>query len=53
MCDNCGKIFNYKSSLKLHIATHSIEKPHICIHCDRGFSNKKDLKRHIAIHSSR
>uniref|UniRef100_A0A8C5H4T2 C2H2-type domain-containing protein n=1 Tax=Gouania willdenowi TaxID=441366 RepID=A0A8C5H4T2_GOUWI len=50
-CLFCGKIFNYMSSLKVHIRRHSGEKPFSCSVCGKRFAQKTYLKLHQRVHS--
>lgn len=50
-CLFCGKIFNYLSSLKVHVRRHSGEKPFSCSVCAKRFAQKTYLKLHQRVHS--
>lgn len=50
-CLFCDKIFNYLSSLKVHIRRHSGEKPYNCTVCGKRFAQKTYLKLHQRVHS--
>ncbi|KAJ9110822.1 hypothetical protein QFC22_006679 [Naganishia vaughanmartiniae] len=51
-CDHCGKSFSRPSSLKIHIYSHTGEKPYKCTwpDCTRSFSVQSNLKRHAKVH---
>lgn len=50
-CLFCGRVFNYLSSLKVHIRRHSGEKPYNCTVCGKRFAQKTYLKLHQRVHS--
>ncbi|QRW20874.1 C2H2 zinc finger [Rhizoctonia solani] len=47
-CQYCGKRFNRPSSLKIHVNTHTGEKPYKCTFpsCGRRFSVMSNMRRH-------
>lgn len=47
-CKTCNKSFSRPSSLKIHMHSHTGEKPHVCPHkgCHRTFSVRSNMKRH-------
>ena len=51
VCEVCGKLCRNKSTLILHMRTHTKEKPYICNVCDRAFTSNKGLNEHKRIHN--
>ena len=48
-CDNCGKSFVHKYSLKTHVETiHEKSKSFKCNVCNKNFTQKGNLVKHIA-----
>ncbi|TFK44418.1 hypothetical protein BDQ12DRAFT_672961 [Crucibulum laeve] len=52
-CSYCGKGFNRPSSLKIHLNSHTGEKPFICPveSCGRSFSVLSNMRRHARVHT--
>ncbi|CUA73171.1 hypothetical protein RSOLAG22IIIB_05171 [Rhizoctonia solani] len=52
-CQYCGKRFNRPSSLKIHVNTHTGEKPYQCTFpsCGRRFSVMSNMRRHSRVHN--
>lgn len=46
VCDICGKIFPFESSLKLHFKKHSEVRPFICNVCGKSYKHKANLTGH-------
>lgn len=53
-CSLCPKKFMRPSSLKIHVYSHTGEKPFNCSHpgCRRKFSVQSNMRRHLRVHSN-
>lgn len=51
-CSICNKVFNRPSGLKIHMHTHTGEKPFTCEwpNCNKRFSVRSNMLRHLKIH---
>nr|CAD7395785.1 unnamed protein product [Timema cristinae] len=45
-CQYCGRAFSRWNALRLHIRTHTGEKPYVCEVCNRAFAQKGDMRKH-------
>ncbi|CAO3633872.1 unnamed protein product [Mucor hiemalis] len=54
ICSLCPKKFMRPSSLKIHIYSHTGEKPFNCSYpgCRRKFSVQSNMRRHLRVHSN-
>ncbi|KIP10881.1 hypothetical protein PHLGIDRAFT_64854 [Phlebiopsis gigantea 11061_1 CR5-6] len=52
-CSWCGKGFTRPSSLKIHMNTHTGERPYVCPFegCGRSFSVQSNMRRHARVHT--
>ncbi|KAI8641666.1 hypothetical protein BD408DRAFT_313876, partial [Parasitella parasitica] len=52
-CKKCFKDFSRPSSLRIHVLSHTGEKPHVCPRpdCGRRFSVQSNMRRHLKVHS--
>ncbi|ORZ01045.1 hypothetical protein BCR43DRAFT_406057, partial [Syncephalastrum racemosum] len=53
ICDYCTRSFPKPSALKIHIYTHTGEKPYSCDKpgCNKAFSCASNLRRHLKTHN--
>ncbi|CAO3589425.1 unnamed protein product [Absidia cylindrospora] len=51
-CTYCQKGFSRPSSLRIHVYSHTGEKPFTCpeLNCGRSFSVQSNMRRHIRVH---
>ena len=51
-CSICHKVFNRPSGLRIHMHTHTGEKPFVCEwkNCGKRFSVRSNMLRHMLIH---
>jgi len=49
-CQICNRGFLNKSNIKVHLRTHTGEKPFGCEHCSKAFRQKAHLLKHMSIH---
>ncbi|XP_059205815.1 myeloid zinc finger 1-like isoform X1 [Centropristis striata] len=50
ICFICGKQFDNRTNLKVHMIVHTQEKPFSCIACEKRFSKKLKLIHHMRRH---
>jgi len=52
-CQFCQKVFRDNYKLKVHVLTHTGEKPHSCNLCQQSFALAHQLSRHMLTHKEK
>lgn len=46
-CHHCGKCFQSRAHVQIHMRSHSTVKPFVCLTCGKRYKHKKDLNTHV------
>ena len=50
LCSECGRGFTTMSYLRIHVRSHTGERPYICEECGKQFTSASNLNGHYAVH---
>ena len=51
VCRVCSNVYKYKSSLKIHMRTHTGEVPYQCRICKQRYATHKNCRKHVLMHA--
>lgn len=50
-CPVCAKTVKSQNYLRLHMKSHTGDRPHKCMHCHKSFITKDTLTKHLSVHN--
>ena len=50
-CGVCGKVLSNRTSLNVHVRTHTGERPYRCTLCSATFNDMSNMRRHRVVHT--